>query len=84
MEIELNELRQLLADAAELGAKKALIDSGHERGYLKQAEAFRIYGRSTVERWIREGLVIPVKEGKGSSTVRLDKINLAVLSKTSS
>jgi hypothetical protein len=83
VEIDLKELRQLLADAAELGAKMALIESGQERGYLKQSEAFRVYGRATVERWIREGVLKPIKDGQGSSTVRLDKMELAQLAKTS-
>lgn len=83
MEIEDYKLRQMLNDASEMGAKKALIDAGLDKPFLKKAEAFKLYGRSTVERWIKEGLIKPSKDGGQTTTTRLDKMRLALLSKTS-
>jgi len=57
IEIELFELRRLLTDAVELGAKKALQEAGILKPYLKKSEAYRLYGRGVVDRWIEEGLI---------------------------
>ena len=82
MEIELFELRCLLTDAVELGAKKALQEAGILKPYLKKSEAYRLYGRGIVDRWIEEGLIKIRKDGNQSAAWRLDRIELEVVAKS--
>lgn len=44
------EYRNALIDAAELGAKMALKEAGLIKPYMKQAEAYRLYGEKIVKR----------------------------------
>lgn len=83
MTFEKYELRGLLADAAELGAQRALIMAGELAPYMSKAEAYRQYGRSQVDRWLKEELLTPVKDGTKTSRVRLDRMQLEVLAKSS-
>jgi len=84
MEIQSFELRQMLIDAAEVAVLKYRIETSQEKAYLKKAEAYRTYGRSTVDGWIKQGLIQQFKDGSGkTATVRLDKVELVILSKTS-
>jgi hypothetical protein len=77
MEIELFELRRLLTDAVELGAKKALQEAGILKPYLKKSEAYRLYGRGIVE-----GLIKIRKDGNQSAAWRLDRIELEIVAKS--
>lgn len=81
--LETHQLKNLMSDAAELGADKALVESGVLKPFLTQTEAWKIYGRGTVDRWIKEGLIIPQKDGGKNAMVRLDRMTLKALSKTS-
>lgn len=83
MEISRSQLATLLAQAAELGAKKALSETGVIKPYLKKSEAYRLYGRANVERWIQEGLVTPRKDGNDSAAWRLERIELNAIAMTS-
>lgn len=44
-----------------------LISLGLIKPYVTQAEAFRMYGRTNVERWVKEGLVKPVRDTETST-----------------
>ena len=66
---------------AELGAIGALIKTGQLRPYLKKAEAFRLFGRKQVERWIGEGLVTPRKDGSHSAAWRIDRLEIEAVAK---
>lgn len=83
MEITKAELSYLLSQAAELGAMTALAKTGVIKPYVKRSDAFRMYGRGTVERWIREGLITPIKDGDASASWRLDRIELEKVASTS-
>lgn len=72
-----------LVDAAELGARKALQDSGLAKSYISLREAYRLYGTGHVKRWIKEGLISPIKDGVNTSTVRIDKLKIEAVSMTS-
>ncbi len=76
------EYRNALIDAAEIGAKKALEQVGLIKPYLKLREAQRLYGSSIVNRWIKEGLLKPIKDGARNASVRLDRIDLETVAKT--
>ena len=76
------ELRNLLADAAELGAKKALQEAGLLRPYLSMNEAKRKYGRAIVDRWVAEELIKVLKDGNASAKCRIDRIQIEAVAKT--
>jgi hypothetical protein len=79
MEIELHELKTLLQDAAEMGAKKALSEIGLAKTYLNKAECYRMYGRRNVDKWIEQGTLRPVKQGKSS---RYNRSEIEAISKS--
>lgn len=60
-----NQLRQMLSTAAEMGAKNALREMGVDKTQISKAEAYRRYSRRRIDRWVREGKIIPIKS-KGS------------------
>ena len=77
------EYRNALVDAAELGAIKALEEADLLRPYLKLRQAQRKYGIAIVNRWIREGLIRPVKDGNRTASVRIDRIQIEAVAKAS-
>lgn len=76
------EYRNALIDASNIGAMKALIEVGQLKPYLKQREAFRMYGEAVVKRWISEGLVNLIKDGDGNASVRIDRIQIEAVART--
>lgn len=68
----------------DLGKITALIESGQLNRYMSYNEATKPrskggYGRGTIDRWVDEGLLIKIKDGKGNSKVRFDRLKLAEL-----
>lgn len=80
--LETFQLRALLADAAEMGAMKALSQSGALKPYLSKAEAYKIYGRRNIDRWIKENLIEEITDGI-STKIRLERIQLESIAKSS-
>jgi hypothetical protein len=78
-----HELRKMLYDAAELAVQRYRIATGEERGYVSKREAYRRYGSSVVERWLREGLLTLAKDGTGNLSSRLSVAQLEAAAKTS-
>ena len=76
------EYRNALVDAACIGAQKALIEIGSLKPYLKLREAQRLYGEAVVNRWIREGLITPIKDGNRTASVRIDRIQISAVAMT--
>lgn len=76
IQISNHQLYFLLEQAAEIGAKVVLAQTGRIKPFLKKSEAFQIYGRRNVEHWITDGLVTPRKDGDHSARWRLDRIEL--------
>lgn len=77
-----HQLGLLLKDAAEMGAKLALIKTGKIKPYLNKSEAFRLYGRKNVEHWIALGLITSRKDGNYSATWRIDRIEAEAIRKS--
>ena len=77
------QLAKLLTSAAKIGAIEALTQAGVLKTYLKKADAFRMYGRANVERWIQEGLITPRKDGNHSASWRLDRKELEAVANAS-
>jgi hypothetical protein len=63
--MSLTQLRALMVDAGEVAAKKALTDAGLIRPTITRHKAAQLHGKSTVERWITEGLLHPQRDGVG-------------------
>ena len=81
MEISEHQLQKIVSSAAEIGASYALSRTGKTKPYLKKAEAFRLYGRKHVERWIEEGLITPRKDGDHSAAWRIERLEIEALAK---
>jgi hypothetical protein len=55
--MKLTELIDLLKNATDEGAGIALSSSGILQDQLSKTEAYKIYGRSNVDRWLSEKLI---------------------------
>jgi len=69
--MERSEFTQLLTRTTAAGAKNALALCDHQPDAITKSQAYRLYGRSDVDRWLSEKLLIPTKSN------RLDKVALA-------
>jgi len=76
------EFRNALIDAAEIGATKALIHIGQLKPYVKLREAQKMHGTAIVNRWIKEQLLTPIKDGTRNASVRINRIELETIAKT--
>jgi len=83
MYIEELLLQQLLNAAVKVCTQQVLIKLGSLKQYLSENEAGKIYGHSIVNRWIKEGLIQPKKDGTKTSKKRLDRIELEILAQSS-
>lgn len=63
----------MLTTAAEMGAKNALREMGVDKIQISKAEAYRRYSRRRVDRWVREGKIMPVKS-KGSVVFNVSEL----------
>ncbi len=77
------ELRLLIEGAVKAGVNLALTELGMVKAYLSKAEAYKVYGRKQVDRWISEKLIDPIKDGTNTSKIRLSRIELESISLTS-
>lgn len=80
--LQLFELKNLLTDAVELGAKKALIDAGISRPTISQTQAYELYGRARVDKWVKNRWIKRCKQGNNTSSVTFDSLELQILDKT--
>jgi len=55
------ELTRIFLESVTGGTAKALSETGSQNAMVSKAEAYRLYGRSQVDRWISEGLFKPLK-----------------------
>lgn len=83
MEISPTELRNIIAEAMDLQEQKTLSSLGILKPFITQTEAFELYGRGVVERWHSEGLITYEKDGERNSKIRIDRIKIELVAKTS-
>ncbi len=76
----LDRLQLLQIQAAyAAGFKKAVAECGMLRPYIPITQAYKKYGRATVERWVDEGLIEKIKDGPGNSKVRIDREKIELI-----
>lgn len=81
--MKLKDLVILLKSAAEQGTSNALDESGQLKDQINKAEAYRLYGRGNVDRWMSEGL-ISLSVGKGKISLKyLDREKLEAVAASS-
>lgn len=74
--MKIEDLSLLMHNAVQAGVAKAVAESGAISPVISKADAYRIYGRSNVDRWLTEHLISPLNTpGKGSKRF-LDRIKL--------
>lgn len=56
--MKLKDLSFILKTATETGAQKVLEETAALQDKISKSEAYRQYGRSNVDRWILEGLIV--------------------------
>lgn len=73
----------MLADAAEMGANLALTKAGLLGATISKSEAYRMYKRGKVDKWLREGLLTPHKDvGVRSAKWRIDRNEIEAIAKS--
>ncbi|EHQ30917.1 LOW QUALITY PROTEIN: hypothetical protein Mucpa_6868 [Mucilaginibacter paludis DSM 18603] len=80
MEIPLTtlQLRTIVREAAELGAIIALVRTGKLPSYLNR-EAYRRYGRRTIEQLLAKGELGIRSDGNHSAAWRIDRIEIEAI-----
>lgn len=68
-----NELIGLFTTAAVAGANEVLATERLLPETISRSEAYRRYGRTCVDRWIAEGLIMP--QGKTISRIALETVS---------
>ncbi|NGF58253.1 hypothetical protein G5B00_17250 [Parapedobacter sp. SGR-10] len=76
------ELATLLKNAAEQGTANAIKQERPVPDQLTKADAYRLYGRSNVDRWLREGLIL-AQQPTDTSQIFLDRSELEVVAASS-
>ena len=80
--IDILQLKQLQA-IIEVAVNKALLNSKSLTPYLSLNQAYRMYGRKTVDRWAAEKLITVIKDGTGTSKCRIKREEIELVAATS-
>jgi len=68
--MKLKEFIPQLKNAVQAGAENALCECGSQQSGCSKAEAYRLFGRSVVDRWFAEGLLTTIaNNGKVSNKI---------------
>jgi len=76
------ELASLLKNAAEQGTSNAIKEERPVPDRMTKADAYRLYGRSNVDRWLREDL-ISAQQPTDTSQIFLDRSELEAVAASS-
>ena len=77
------ELTRIFLESVTGGTAKALSETSIQTAMVSKAEAYRLYGRSQVDRWISEGLFKPFKEQIYISKSGIDREKLEAIAAAS-
>lgn len=81
--MKLKELSFVLHEAVSKGTDEALQIANALPDTLTKAQAYRIYGRCDVDRWIQEGLIHPVRKQNCNSKKFIDRLKLEAVARAS-
>lgn len=75
--IDILQLKQLQA-IIEVAVNKVVVECELKKPYLSLNQAYKRYGRKTVDRWAAEKMITIIKDGTGTSKCRIkrDEIEL--------
>lgn len=57
LQVDIPQLQSLIAEATQTAVTEALVSAGLLTDYISKSEAYRLYGRGTVDSWIAAGYV---------------------------
>ncbi|MGF7079727.1 hypothetical protein [Mucilaginibacter sp. UYCu711] len=81
--LKLTDLLVLLRESAETGVTNVACAQEPIQPQITKAEAYRLYGRSIVDRWIAEKLISPLGSKKSDSSKWFDRSKLAAIAASS-
>lgn len=81
--MELKNFISLLTNATDIGAQKALDASGVVKETICKSEAYSLYGRANVDRWILEGLIVPLIANGKTPYQCIDRLKLEAVAHSS-
>ena len=70
------ELKNLMSEAVTIGIMRFEAEKVKHKKYVSKNQAYGIYGRRLVDRWIKEKLIKEIKDGDKSHKIRLDVVEL--------
>lgn len=76
------QLKQIQA-AYEAGFARCMETLGELKPYISLNQAYKMYGRKTVARWISEGLIEIQKDGTGTSKCRVSRKDIELVASRS-
>jgi hypothetical protein len=77
------EFQLTIQSVVELTTTAVLSELGLLKSYISLNEAYKKYGEGTVERWHRQGLIRKIKDGEGTSPVRISRVEIESAAKAS-
>ena len=83
MLMKLKELSSLFKMAVTAGADKAIAATRPPKDRLTKAEAYRLYGRYNVDRWLSEGLIQLTSVNSSISKKTIDRKKLESIAESS-
>lgn len=78
-----HETSMVIQDIVKITTHKVLIDTGKLPAFISLNNAYKQYGEGVVDRWIKEGLVKPIKDGDKNCKVRIDRVQIESVAHTS-
>lgn len=79
--MKIRELFYYLKQATEDGASKALLSTSSAPNSINKTQAYRLYGRCIIDRWILEGILRPIS--MQTSQILFDPAELESISDSS-
>lgn len=74
-------LEKIIEQQIETTVNKTLVGTGSLKRFLKKTEAYRLYGRNAIDRWVSQGLLQSHKDGVSAGVYRIDRFELERVAK---
>jgi hypothetical protein len=74
-----SDVLKLLSAAFQIGYAQAKIDHGDGKPYLNFSEAADKYGEKVLKRWIKEGLIVTIRDNVKNGNIRIDNVKLRLV-----